>query len=44
MELSEESDLNFWILEGKLYDLSEYINYHPGGKSWLINTRGQDIT
>ena len=27
-----------------MYDLSEYVDRHPGGKHWLTLTKGQDIT
>lgn len=30
-QLSHEKDTNYWILEGKLYDLKDYISKHPGG-------------
>ena len=35
---------NFWIIENKLYDLSNFIDRHPGGKVWLNMTKGQDVT
>ena len=34
----------YWIVENKMYDLSQYINKHPGGESWLRLTQGQDVT
>ena len=34
-----------WQLYGKKYDLADYMQFHPGGKTILENTRGQsDIT
>ena len=34
-----------WNLYGKKYDLTKYMEYHPGGKDILINTKDeQDIT
>lgn len=33
-----------WMVHGKWYDLSGYIDSHPGGRDWLLLTRGQDIT
>lgn len=27
-----------------MYDLSNFINKHPGGESWIRLTQGQDIT
>ena len=35
---------SLWIVENKLYDLTEYVDKHPGGKHWLTLTKGQDIT
>jgi len=32
------------ILRGKVYDVSEYINYHPGGVSILRQCLGRDAT
>jgi cytochrome b involved in lipid metabolism len=29
---------------GKWYDLSKFVDRHPGGRDWLELTRGQDIT
>lgn len=33
-----------WVVENKVYDLTGYLDKHPGGKGWLEYTRGQDIT
>ncbi|XP_022905147.2 cytochrome b5-related protein-like [Onthophagus taurus] len=33
-----------WRIHDKLYDFSDFINLHPGGKDWLILTKGTDIT
>ena len=33
-----------WICENKLYDQTQYVDKHPGGKHWLTMTKGQDIT
>lgn len=35
---------DYWIIENKLYDLTDFIPRHPGGKEWLIMTKGQDVT
>lgn len=35
---------SFWVIENKLYDLSSFIDRHPGGKVWLQMTKGQDVT
>lgn len=37
-----EDDL--WRIHGTLYDLSDFINKHPGGADWIAMTKGQDIT
>ena len=34
----------YWVIENKLYDLSSYIDRHPGGRNWLTMTQGQDVT
>lgn len=34
----------FWIIENKLYDLTPFLDDHPGGKSWLTMTQGHDVT
>ncbi|XP_072939665.1 cytochrome b5-related protein-like [Epargyreus clarus] len=33
-----------WRVHNKLYDLTSYIDNHPGGKEWLELTKGTDIT
>ncbi|XP_001842477.2 cytochrome b5-related protein [Culex quinquefasciatus] len=33
-----------WRIHDTLYDLSDFIGKHPGGKSWLKVTKGTDIT
>ena len=33
-----------WLVHGKWYDLNGFISQHPGGKFWIEQTRGQDIT
>ena len=39
---NENPDL--WMVHGKWYDLSEFVEKHPGGPDWLRMTKGQDIT
>ena len=34
----------YWIIENKMYDLTNFIDQHPGGPKWLTMTRGQDVT
>ncbi|KAG5676468.1 hypothetical protein PVAND_006300 [Polypedilum vanderplanki] len=33
-----------WRVHDKLYDLTDFIERHPGGKDWLEITKGTDIT
>lgn len=33
-----------WRVHDKLYDLTDFVDRHPGGKSWLQITKGTDIT
>lgn len=33
-----------WRIHDGLYDLSSWIDKHPGGKAWISMTRGLDIT
>ena len=34
-----------WSINGNYYDLSNFIDKHPGGKDILLKTRGEeDIT
>eukprot|EP00927_Polykrikos_kofoidii_P014239 TRINITY_DN16231_c1_g1_i1.p1 TRINITY_DN16231_c1_g1~~TRINITY_DN16231_c1_g1_i1.p1 ORF type:complete len:526 (+),score=92.67 TRINITY_DN16231_c1_g1_i1:33-1610(+) len=41
---AETNDSRFWRVHGKLYDLTEFIDRHPGGKKWIELTRGTDVT
>ncbi|KAK7080234.1 hypothetical protein SK128_017051, partial [Halocaridina rubra] len=34
----------YWRIHNKLYDLTDFINRHPGGRTWLECTKGTDIT
>ncbi|KAF5308052.1 hypothetical protein FQR65_LT06427 [Abscondita terminalis] len=34
----------FWRIHNNLYDVTEFINEHPGGSFWLERTKGTDIT
>ncbi len=43
-QLWGNDDTNLWIVENKLYDLSSFVDKHPGGSSWLELTKGQDVT
>ncbi|EFA08577.1 cytochrome b5-related protein [Tribolium castaneum] len=33
-----------WRVHDNLYDLSDFVNLHPGGAEWLQLTKGTDIT
>jgi cytochrome b involved in lipid metabolism len=33
-----------WRVHDKLYDLSDFVERHPGGKDWISLTKGIDIT
>ncbi|CAL4062179.1 unnamed protein product [Meganyctiphanes norvegica] len=35
---------NYWRVHDKLYDLSEFVDKHPGGRQWIELTRGTDVT
>lgn len=37
-------DKPLWICDNKIYDLTEFAEKHPGGRSWIDMTRGHDIT
>lgn len=33
-----------WVVDNKYYDLTSFVNKHPGGSRWLSSTQGHDIT
>ena len=33
-----------WLIGGVLYDITGYLDSHPGGRLWLEMTRGTDCT
>jgi len=35
---------NLWRIHGQLYDLEPYLDIHPGGRIFLVQTRGSDCT
>jgi len=35
---------HLWMLHGHRYDLSEFVSRHPGGASFLLAVKGNDIT
>nr|CAI5858926.1 unnamed protein product [Callosobruchus analis] len=46
--LEEKKELDgaegLWRVHDGLYDLSEFVNKHPGGSEWLTLTKGTDIS
>eukprot|EP01083_Nonionella_stella_P028793 79355_1 len=42
--LGFRTEPSLWCIGNKLYDLSSFIPHHPGGESWLKQTKGMDIT
>ena len=39
------SEKDFWIIHrGKVYDVSEFLERHPGGKDILLRFAGKDVT
>lgn len=34
----------YYIVDGKAYDLSEWIDKHPGGRIWFAESNGRDIS
>ncbi|CRL02068.1 CLUMA_CG015162, isoform A [Clunio marinus] len=39
-----ENAEGLWRIHDKLYDLTDFMDRHPGGKEWLEITKGNDIT
>lgn len=33
-----------WRIQNTLYDLTDFVDKHPGGPTWLQMTKGHDIT
>jgi len=40
----EDEAEGLWRVHDNLYDLTDFINFHPGGSFWLKETKGTDIT
>lgn len=34
----------YWYVHGQAYDLSKYVDWHPGGKEQMMDLRGRDCT
>ncbi|XP_044758459.1 cytochrome b5-related protein-like [Coccinella septempunctata] len=41
---ADEGAEGLWRIHDELYDLTDFIDQHPGGKEWLRMTKGTDIT
>eukprot|EP00095_Tigriopus_kingsejongensis_P004718 snap_masked-scaffold763_size101323-processed-gene-0.12 protein:Tk04718 transcript:snap_masked-scaffold763_size101323-processed-gene-0.12-mRNA-1 annotation:"delta-6 desaturase-like protein" len=37
-------DPKLWRIHDDLYDLSDFVDKHPGGRTWIEDTQGTDIT
>lgn len=40
----EDGAEGLWRIHDKLYDLGKFAKNHPGGKFWIEETKGTDIT
>lgn len=39
------TEKDFWVIHrAKVYDISEFLERHPGGKDILLSYAGQDVT
>lgn len=43
-ELPPERTADLWLVHGRWYDLSGFARRHPGGRFWIEETRGTDVT
>eukprot|EP00928_Gymnodinium_smaydae_P064357 TRINITY_DN47703_c0_g1_i1.p1 TRINITY_DN47703_c0_g1~~TRINITY_DN47703_c0_g1_i1.p1 ORF type:complete len:459 (-),score=28.18 TRINITY_DN47703_c0_g1_i1:83-1399(-) len=43
-DISVSKASQLWMVHGNWYDLTAFVNKHPGGAFWLSETRGMDIT
>ena len=45
-EISEhDNDDDCWIIiDNKVYDVTPYIDFHPGGKGFVLETAGKNAT
>ena len=34
----------FWIVDGRAYDFTEWMDKHPGGATWFQQSQGRDIS
>jgi cytochrome b involved in lipid metabolism len=35
---------NLWVIHGQYYDLSSFVDRHPGGKEMILLGKGRDCT
>lgn len=40
----EDGAEGLWRIHDKLYDLTKFVKSHPGGKFWIEQTEGTDVT
>ena len=39
------TDTDCWVvIDKKVYDISEFVSQHPGGKQILVSVSGDDVT
>ena len=39
------TDTDCWVvIDNKVYDITEFVSEHPGGKQILVNVSGDDVT
>ncbi|XP_017782408.1 PREDICTED: uncharacterized protein LOC108566841 [Nicrophorus vespilloides] len=43
-KINDDQAEGLWRIHDELYDLTDYVDRHPGGKFWLKITKGTDIT
>ena len=34
----------YWVIHGRVYDLTPFIPKHPGGSRWFARSHGRDIS
>ena len=43
-QLHDNAPPDLWRIHNKLYDLTSFVQYHPGGVQWIKWTQGTDCT
>lgn len=41
---SQDKTFDLYIIDGKAYDLTDWIPIHPGGAIWFARSNGRDIS